>query len=327
MAIEFSNVIILSIKLFSSKSSLISVVKLYVGFNQKYNYKDDTFTFAIQKLYHMRLSIVFIFSIVIALQACSPNNVTVDNSLKKYFDENKVEGTFGLFDNSQGNFTIYNLSRYKDSAYAPASTFKIVNSLIGIHTGRIVNEKMVIPWDGQVRIFPGGDTAKDWNKDLTMEEAFKASALPYYQEVARRIGKDTMQQWLDSLSYGTKKITTAIDSFWIDNSLKIKPDEQLGLVKRLYFNQLPFSKSTHDIVKKVMVQESNANYILAYKTGLTFKENGQQLGWMVGWIEENKHPHFFVLNIEGDPKAKFTTIRKTMLMGILNQLGYLEGKR
>ncbi len=66
------------------------------------------------------------------------------------------------------------------------------------------------------------------------------SAVPYYQEVARRIGKDTMQFWLDSLSYGTKKITTAIDTFWLDNSLKITPDEELGLVKRLYFNQLAF---------------------------------------------------------------------------------------
>lgn len=275
----------------------------------------------------MRLSIVLIFSIVIVLQACSPNNVTVDNSLKKYFDENKVEGTFGLFDNSQGNFTIYNLARYKDSAYAPASTFKIVNSLIGIHTGRIINEKMVIPWDGKIRTFPNGDTAKDWNKDLTMEEAFKVSALPYYQEVARRIGKDTMQQWLDSLGYGTKKITTSIDNFWIDNSFKVKPDEQLGLVKRLYFNQLPFSKSTHDIVQKVMIQETNANYILAYKTGWAYKENGKSLGWMVGWIEENKHPHFFVLNIEGDPNADISTIRKKILMDILKQLGYLQGKR
>lgn len=271
------------------------------------------------------LSAAIIVSVLFV--ACSPNNVTEDNSLKKYFDENKVEGTFGLFDNGQGNFTIYNLSRYKDSAYQPASSFKIVNSLIGLHTGRIVNEKMVIKWDGKVRVFPGGDTAKDWNKDLTMEEAFKVSALPYYQEVARRIGKDTMQQWLDSLGYGSKKIKTSVDSFWIDNSLKIKPDEQLGLVKKLYFDQLPFSKTTHDIVKKIMVQENNANYILAYKTGWGFKEDGKALGWMVGWIEENKHPHFFVLNVEGAHDTDMKTVRKNILMGILKQLGYLQGKR
>lgn len=261
------------------------------------------------------------------LSACSPNNVTVDNSLQKYFDEQHVSGTFGLYDNGTGQFTIYNLVRFKDSAFLPASTFKIVNSLIGIETGKIVNEKMVIPWDGVVRVFPGGDTATAWNKDLTMEEAFKVSAVPYYREVARRIGKDTMQHWLDSLQYGTRKIKSAIDTFWLDNSLKITPDEQLGLVKKLYFGQLPFQKRSQDIVKKVMLQEDNANYKLSYKTGWGFKENGKALGWVLGWIEENKHPYFFVLNIEGDHNIDMKTIRMNILKGILTKNEFFQGKR
>lgn len=270
-------------------------------------------------------SIALVLGVVLA--ACSPNNVKIEDGFKKYFDENKITGTFGLFDNGTGQFTIYNLSRFKDSAYLPASTFKIVNSLIGIETGRVTNEKMMIKWDGTIRIMPGGDTAHGWNRDLTMEEAFAVSALPYYQEVARRIGKDTMQHWLDSLQYGNKKIGSAIDSFWINNTLKVTPDEQMGLVKRLYFGQLPFQKRTQDIVKKMMIRENNANYQLAYKTGLGFKENGNLIGWMVGWIEENKHPYFFVLNTEGDKDAKMIDARMNVLKAILKEQGFFEGKR
>ncbi len=255
------------------------------------------------------------------LNACTPNNVKVDDSLKKYFDDNKVTGAFGLFDNGQGNFTIYNLPRYRDSAYLPASTFKVVNSLIGLQTGRISGENMIIKWDGVVRPIAA------WNKDLTMTEAFKVSAVPYYQEVARRIGKDTMQVWLDSLHYGTQKITTRIDTFWLDNSLKIKPDEELGLMKKLYFQQLPFDKRPQTIVKKVMLQESNANYQLSYKTGWGTKENGDALGWVVGWIEENQHPYFFVLNVEGPNNIDMVTVRMNILKGILKQLGFFEGKK
>ena len=269
--------------------------------------------------------LIFNFSLLII--SCSPNNVKIEDGFKKFFDEKNVVGTFGLFDNGTGQFSIYNLSRFKDSAYLPASTFKIVNSLIGIETGRIVNEKMVIKWDGVVRTFPNGDTAVDWNKDLSMEEAFKVSALPYYQEVARRIGKDTMKFWLDSLKYGNHTIGGAVDKFWIDNSLKITPDEELGVVKRLYFGQLPFQKRTQDIVKKVMLRESNANYKLSYKTGLGFRENGNESGWIVGWIEENNHPYFFVLNIEGDRNAKLMTARLEILKSILKQQGFFEGKR
>jgi len=252
---------------------------------------------------------------------CSPNNVKEDKSLKKYFNENKVDGCFGLLDNGTGKFTIYNLSRYRDSSYLPASTFKIVNSLIGLQTGKISSDSMVIKWDGIKR------QRNYWNKDMTMYEAFRVSAVPYYQEVARRIGKDTMQFWLDSLSYGTKKITSRIDSFWLDNSLKIKPDEELGLVKELYFDQLPFFKSYQETVKRAMLFENNSNYRLGYKTGFGSSENGHNIGWVVGWIEENRHPYFFVLNIESaDPQSDIVNTRMKMLKNILKQLGFMEGK-
>ncbi len=276
----------------------------------------------------------FIYGLLLYLcvSGCTPNNVQTDDSLKKYFDQYNVTGSFGIYDNGQNLFTVYNLSRFKDSAYLPASTFKIVNSLIGLETGKIVNAKMVIPWDGVVRKFPNGDTIKAWNKDLTMEEAFKVSAVPYYQEVARRIGKDTMQFWLDSLGYaaryGRAVIKNNIDTFWLDNSVKITADEQLGLVKKLYFDQLPFRKeTTQDIVKKIMEQENNANYKLSYKTGWGFRENGNALGWVVGWIEENQHPYFFVLNVEGPHNLDMVAVRINILKGILKQMGFFEGKK
>ena len=268
------------------------------------------------------------FSLVLfAAISCSPDNIKKDNSLKKYFDENKVEGCFALMNNATGKFTVYNLSRYRDSAYQPASTFKIVNSLIGLQTGKIVNDSMVIKWDGVKR------WKEDWNKDLTMYEAFRVSSLPYYQEVARRIGKDTMQLWLDSLKYGAKSdtdkvvIKTAIDSFWIDNSLKVTPDQQLGLVKKLYFDQLPFFKTYQEMVKRAMLFEDKPNYRLGYKTGWGHKENGNAIGWITGWIEENNHPYFFVLNIEtADKDIDMITVRMKILKDILKQLGFFEGK-
>lgn len=253
--------------------------------------------------------------------SCTRNNTTVDNSLKKYFDDNHVDGCFALWDNGQNRITVYNLSRFKDSAYLPASTFKIVNSLIALHTGRIFSDTVVIKWDGIKR------RVEDWNKDMNMREAFKVSCLPYYQEVARRIGKDTMQMWLDSLKYGTKKITTKIDSFWIDNSLKITADEQLGLMKKLYFKQLAFNSRSQEIVRDMMLRENNANYKLSYKTGWGFLPNGNALGWIVGWIEENSHVYFFSMNCESkNPDADMMTIRLNILKGILKQMGFFEGK-
>lgn len=267
------------------------------------------------------LFLISIFSFLISISSCSVNKAKIDNSLKKYFDENKVDGCFSMFNNADGKVTVYNMA-LDTTAFSPASTFKIVNSLIGLETNVITDEKMVIKWDGVKR------WNDDWNKDLTMEEAFKVSAVPYYQEVARRIGRDTMQHWLDTLRYGNHTIGKQVDSFWLDNSLKISPDEQLGLVKRLYFDQLPFQKRTQQIVRDVMVREDNTAYKLCYKTGLNYDEQHNTIGWVVGWIEENKHPYFFVTLVKTpDKNIDVVTVRLDITKAILKQLGFFEGKK
>lgn len=270
----------------------------------------------------LSLYALFIF----LLSACSPNNVTEDKSLKKYFDENEVEGCFGLFDNGHGSFTVYNINRLRDSAYLPASTFKIINSLIGIETGRVKDDSAIIKWNGR----PGGRV--ECNKDLTMYDAFRISCPPWYQELARMIGKDTMQRWLDTLGYGRRYgrfiIQNDLDTFWLNNSLKITADEQLGVVKKLYFDQLPFQKRTQGIVRRMMLMEANANYSLSYKTGWGTTDKGHTLGWMVGWIEENNHPYFFALQIENpDKNFNIGAIRLKILKNILKQHGFMEGKK
>lgn len=263
------------------------------------------------------MKIFFALGLSLLLASCAPNNVTVDTSLGTLFKAEKAEGCFGLFDNGTGEFTVYNLPRYRDSAFLPASTFKIVNALIGLQTGVITNDSMVIKWDGIKRSFP------EWNQDLSMYRAFRLSAVPYFQEVARRIGRDTMQHWLDSLSYGTKKIKTRIDTFWLDHSLKVTPDEELGLVKRMYFDQLPFFKVNQEMVKNAMVWEKNSAYTLAYKTGWGFWDSTHKrnIGWMVGWIEKDRQPRFFVLNLESpDPNFDMPAARMRLLKRILQQL-------
>ncbi len=270
------------------------------------------------------VSVVVFFSWV--LTACNTTNITEEPGLQAYFDSSQVQGSFAMFDNGQGQFTVYNLARYRDSAYTPASTFKIVNSLIGLASGRVFSDTVVLPWDGIVRRSPAGDTMHAWNKDMNMQEAFAVSNVGFYQELARRIGRDTMQKMLDSLAYGNKKIGARIDSFWLDNSLKITADEQLGLVKKLYFRQLPLQNREQEIVKELMVRERTDKYTLAYKTGWGRTEKGNQLGWVVGWIEENMHPYFFVLNVE-TPNADIdmVNVRMRILKGILNQYGFFKG--
>ncbi|HSF44562.1 MAG TPA: penicillin-binding transpeptidase domain-containing protein, partial [Chitinophagaceae bacterium] len=162
------------------------------------------------------ISTLFFFS-------CTVNNVENADELKEYFDEFRVDGTFAMYDNSRGQHIIYNLKR-DTIAYSPASTFKIANALIALHTGRVTSDSSILKWDGVTREIP------EWNRDLSLYQAFRVSAVPHFQSLARSIGKDTMQKWLDSLHYGNMKIGGAVDTFWLDNSLKISNDAQVWFI-------------------------------------------------------------------------------------------------
>lgn len=246
------------------------------------------------------------------LASCTQNNVTEDNSLKQYFDAAGVTGTFGMFDNGQGHFTIYNLKRFRDSAYLPAATFDILQSLVGIQTGVINNDSSFIGEPQPVRV----------------DSAFRLSSTKAFQGLSHRIGKDTLKKWIDSLSYGNKDISSAVDTFWLDNHLTIAADEQLGLVKKLYFDQLPFFPRSQKIVRGMMLRESNSNYQLSYKTGAGVRKDGHAFAWIVGWVEENKHPYFFVLNLDtADVDKDLKSSGLNILRDILKQMGFFQGKK
>lgn len=269
----------------------------------------------------MRLFIASALMLAIAaLQSCSVNKADINNDLKKYFDAKNVDGSFTLLDNTDGSIMVYNMA-LDTMRQLPASTFKIVNALIALQTGIAPNDSFSIAWDAVKR-------RAEWDQTMNMRQAFKVSNVPYFQQLAKRIGRDTMQRWIDSLGYGNKNIGTVIDSFWLNNSLKISPDEQLGLMKHLYFDQLPFRKSVMETVRSMMVQEENTLYKLSYKTGWGFDEQKNNIGWMVGWIEENKHVYFFVTLVKSpNPDIDMTAVRLAITKDILKDLGFLEGKK
>ena len=278
--------------------------------------------------------------------SCWNTRINEHDDWKKYFDEYGVDGCFEIYDNNKETAHFYN----KDlcaKRFTPASTFKIFNSLVALETGIAPDEQLVIKWDGKSRYFKDGNAVfdadtvgaslmPDWSKDLTMAEAFKVSAVPYYQEIARRVGATEMQAYLDSVKYGNMNIKGAVDQFWLNDTLKISADEQVGFVKRLYFGELPaFSERTQRIVRGMMLQKESKNYNLYYKTGWG-KTGGKNILWVVGYaerfnelknvetgnIDRIPHPYFFALNFIAKENSKdLRSVRIELLQKLLAENG------
>lgn len=82
------------------------------------------------------------------------------------------------------------------------------------------------------------------------------------------------------------------------------------------------------MVRDLMIQENNTAYRLCYKTGWGFSDDGNAIGWVVGWIEENKHVYFFVTFVKApDKNTDIKTVRMNITKAILKQYGFFEGKK
>jgi beta-lactamase class D len=255
----------------------------------------------------MKYSLFIILLVSINLY---PQTEKQQNDWKSFYDKYNVSGCILIYDLNKSEYIVYNGNRCKES-FIPASTFKILNSLIALETGVIKDENEVIPWDSVKRQYD------KWNMDQTLRTAIKYSAVWAYQELARRIGEHRMQHYVDSVKYGNCNISGGIDHFWLDGELRITPFQQVEFLKRLYFDDLPFSKRNLDIVKDIMINDQTGNYILRGKTGWV-----ETTGWYVGYLEENDNVYFFANNIEivndRDAKARLEIVKDVFKsMGLL----------
>lgn len=243
-------------------------------------------------------------SILLSLSSCSSikaksedtfhfSNQQHEQAIKSYFDEAQTQGVIIIKDGK--NLSIYgnNLTR-AHTEYVPASTFKMLNALIGLENHKVTTDE-IFKWNGKKRSFPM------WEKDMTLGEAMGLSTVPVYQELAKRIGLDLMQKEVKRVNFGNTNIGTQVDNFWLVGPLKITPVQEVNFADDLAHNRLPFKLATQEEVKKMLlIKEVNGSKIYAksgWGMGVT-----PQVGWLTGWVEQPTGKIIsFSLNLEMKP--------------------------
>ncbi len=223
----------------------------------------------------------------------APQRSEIREDLAKRFTDEGTAGTFVGY-KTDDYLLIASDKERSGQAMLPASTFKIPNSLIALETGVVVDpDKDVFKWDGVVRSIEG------WNRDHTLRSAIAASAVPVYQEIARRIGAERMQKYVDLLEYGNRDIGGGIDQFWLTGNLRIDPVQQVDFVDRLRRGALPVSKRSQELVREILPVTKSGDAVIRAKSGLLGAEVGKpSLGWLVGWAEKGSAQTVFALNVD-----------------------------
>lgn len=243
-------------------------------------------------------------------------SITVLESITRHVSATGFAGTVLVLDQTSGQYLAGDAA-LAQQRFIPASTFKIFSALVALETGVIADTSAIMRWDGVVR----GRT--ELNRDLTLLEGFRLSAVPHFQALVREIGAQRMQQHIDAVGYGNRDISGGIDQFWLTGALRISPLEQVQFLQRLYRDELPFSQRSMDMVKELMLSEDTPAQRTRGKTGLAVLEGDENTGWWVGWVERESGVRFFASLLQAKaPDDTFIPARQSVARAALDEVRY-----
>lgn len=263
----------------------------------------------------MNLNLATVFLVLLSF-----TTLYAQTDITKPFRDCHITGSITIYDYKSNKWISSDIVD-SHAGTLPASTFKIINTLIALETGAIADEHEIIKWPGQT------DTVKygyrpDIYHDMSMKKAFRLSAGWAYVELAKKIGKESYKRFLTEVDYGNADVSIDDPDFWNFGDLRISPAHQIRILIGVYEETLPFSERSFKILKEIMKEEQTDEYILRAKTGWT-RDGGKDTGWWVGYIEKKDGVYFFATRLIKDRSTKnpdFGKCRKEITIKILRKL-------
>lgn len=230
-----------------------------------------------------------------------------------------IDGTSVLSDGKSGAMAHHN-KKHAAERFAPCSTFKIPNSAIALETSSAPNPDYKLKYD------PALTPKGDWAQDHTLRTAFKASAVWYFQEMARRAGPERTRKFLHQFKDGNEDVSGPVDRFWLGTPLRISAEEQVVFLKRLSDGDLGLSARTTHLMKEIMVAERGDGWTVRAKTGACRTEGEDVSLWYVGSVERDDGMSYFALQLGARDYEPLFSQRVTMARAILAEFGLLPAQ-
>ncbi len=194
-----------------------------------------------------------------------------------------------------------------DKRASPGATFNIPLALIGYDSG-ILQDEFNPVWDWEKSM----DSAPPERRKVDPTAWQKDGVRWYGNEIANRLGPEKLLGYVKRLGFGNASSASApgttpkgMDT-WLGSSLEISPVEQVGFLRRLIGNNLPFARDAQTKTRAIMPVFDAAEAWSVHGTagmGTLKGDDGKPdpnrpLGWFVGWAErEGQHIVFARLRV------------------------------
>ncbi len=266
-----------------------------------------------------------------ALSAAPPAKAVAAPTAAARFADYGQTGTFLLQRDGARPQTLHG-DAWATKPLRPASTFKVMLSLIALETGALRSADEIVKWDRK----PYPDRPQ-WQKDMALREAMQTSSENYYGTLATRIGHERLAEWVKRVGYGNGRVGIDPPRVWHDGVLTVTAQQQLAFIDRLRRGDLPFSAKTIAAVKSAMLHSETGGRRIYGKTGTHSDGDGTGNAWWIGWVEnggmqDNRWPAAsFVLGIQlkkMDDRTRSIALGKRITLGkqLLRDAGALPAE-
>ncbi|WP_347985879.1 class D beta-lactamase [Methylomonas sp. AM2-LC] len=215
-----------------------------------------------------------------------------------------------------------------DEQVTPASTFKLVLSLIGFDSGYLINKDTpALPY-----LASYAAEIESWKQTTTPSLWMANSVVWYSQQLTQWLGQKQFTYYVNQFQYGNQDLSgdagknNGLTHAWLSSSLKISPLEQLSFLKKLVTRQLKVSDTAYEQTEQLtLITTLDNGWEIHGKTGSgrfpSLPENSTNavnLGWFIGWAIKDAKVIIFVHNLiqdnEHPPVSAGMTAKKEMML-------------
>ena len=178
-----------------------------------------------------------------------------------------------------------------DDGIGPASSFKFPLAVMGFDAG-VLTSPDEPAWPYRSRY----EAVRAIDRETTSPRRWlKESVLWFSHVLVADLGAERFARYVRDFGYGNADVSgdpgagNGMTHAWLNTSLQITPNEQLGFVRRFLTGQLPVSRAALVQTVAAMPHFAAGEWDMQGKTGTGYvkeangKRGKRQFGWFVGW--------------------------------------------
>ncbi len=181
-----------------------------------------------------------------------------------------------------------------DDGIGPASSFKFPLAVMGYDAGLLASPDEPA-WPYKARY----EAVRAIDKETTTPRRWlRESVLWFSRVLVAELGAERFAQYVRGFGYGNADVSgdpgagNGMTHSWLNSSLQITPNEQLGFVRRFLTGELPVGRSALEQTVTAMPHFAASDWDVQGKTGTGYikeadgKRGKRQFGWFVGWASK-----------------------------------------